>query len=115
MKETIGSTRPREYYFELMKKKADGKRLNQRERIYAELYANESVPCYFFTLQMKPAILQYNARIFKLRKQGFIIKCEWHRVGNEKHSTYTLDKSHIEVEKRQSFVGRLIKKASELW
>ena len=103
MKQTIESTRPREYFMDLMKKKCDGKKLNQREKVFIELYINEELPCFYFVKQMKPAVLQYNSRIFKLREQGFIIKCEWHRVGNEKHSTYTLDKHHVEVEKKNLY------------
>ena len=98
MKEIIESKRPEDYFFETMMKKGNGKRLSQKERIFAELYANESVPCYFFTLQMKPACLQYNARIFALRKQGFIIECEWHIKDGVKHSEYKLNKVHFEVE-----------------
>ena len=107
IKQVIESNRPEQYYFELMKKKELSKRLTQCERIFIEMYANKDLPCYYFTKQMSPSILQYNARIFTLRKQGFIIKCEFHIVGKEKHSTYTLDKTHLEVFKVASLFQKL--------
>ena len=103
MKQAIQSSLPQEYFMRVIGKKASGKRLNQAERIYLELYWNTEIPCYFFTKQMSPSILQYNARIFKLRQQGFIIKCECHMVGKDKHSVYILDKAHIEVEQKKAW------------
>jgi len=104
-KQIIESDKPKEYYFSLCLKMSQQKRLNQRERIFIELFANKELPCYYFTKQMTPSILQYNARIFKLREQGFIIKCDYHMIGNEKHSVYTLDKTHfvVEVQRKKLF------------
>ncbi len=103
MKQTIESTRPREYFMEIMRKKCDNKKLSQRERVFIELYMNDELPCYYFVKQLSPIILNYNGRIDELRTQGFLIKCEWHRIGNEKNSTYKLDKEHIEVETKSLY------------
>lgn len=107
MKEVIESNRPEEYFFELQKKKSEGKRLGQRERVFIELYTNKTVPCFHFVKQISPAILRYGSRISELRAIGFIIPpptLSWHN--GVKHSEYTLDKTHFEVEKKKKgFLG----------
>ena len=72
-KQIIESDRPKKYYFELCLKISQQKKLNQRERVFIELYQNEKVPCYHFTRQIKPTIIMYNSRICELRYKGFVI------------------------------------------
>lgn len=98
-KQIIESDRPKKYYFELCLKMSQQKKLNQRERVFIELYQNEKVHCYHFTKQIKPTIIMYNSRICELRYLGFVIPPpEITYVKGQKHSTYNLDKTHFEVE-----------------
>lgn len=110
MKEIIESNKPEQYFFELQQKKASGKKLTQLQRVFIELYANKECPCYHFVKQISPAIINYHGRIDELRTLGFIIpppKITY--VKKEKHTTYTLDKNHIMVEKKESWWEKIFK------
>ena len=79
-----------ELYYSSLK---DKKRLTQKERIFIKLYDKESLPCYYFSMVMKPAIMRYGARIDELRRMGFKIpppKISYQE--GVKHSVYTLVK-----------------------
>ncbi len=110
MKVIVESKKCEEFYFELMMKVSNGKKLSQYERVFVELYDNKSVPCYHFVNQIKPAIMRYGARISELRADGFIIPAPTltYKDG-QKHSTYTLDKTHFEVEEKRSWWSNLWK------
>lgn len=110
MKEKVQSNRPEKYFFELQQKKAEGKKLIQRERVFIELYANKEVPCYFFVKQLSPSILNYNARIDELRAIGFCIPkpvISWHN--GQKHSTYTMEKEFFMQESKKPWWEDLFK------
>ena len=108
--ETELSDKPKEYYFELMKKKTENKRLSQKERIFIELYrATNPIPRPFFHTQMRPAICVIGKPIFELREMGFIVDIDGENVGSEKHTTYELIKNMVYKEsqpkKRKKWLG----------
>ena len=103
MKQTIESNKPRDNFMQILNKRYKGKRLSQRDRIFHDLYMNDWLPCYYYSKQMKPAIMNYRARISELRNHGFIIECKTSYRKHEKHSEYRLDKLHVEIEKKRKW------------
>ena len=107
MKETKLSDKPCEYFFKLMNKRARRKRLGQKDRMFMELFMNKTLECYYFSQQMSPKIIGHTSRISELRNMGFVIPSptiKW--VKGQKHSTYSMSKTEIYVEKKTWF-GKL--------
>jgi hypothetical protein len=107
---TEPSDKPESYYFLLMKKVSDNKRISQKERIFIELYkATNPIPRPFFHTQMRPAICVIGKPIFELREMGFIVDIDGENVGSEKHTTYELIKNMVYKEsqpkKRKKWLG----------
>ena len=108
--ETELSDKPKEYYFELMKKKTENKRLSQKERMFIELYqATNPIPRPFFHAQMRPAICVVGRPVYDLREMNFIVNIVGENVGCEKHTTYELVKDMtykaIQPKKRKKWLS----------
>lgn len=67
----------------------DDSRTTQRSKILAELVSARGawVPLYRVTQHAA----QYNARIFELRRMGFVIRNRTREVGGERHSWFRLE------------------------
>ena len=108
---TEPSDKPESYYFLLMKKNADKKRLSQKERIFIELFkATNPIPRPFFHNQMDPAICVIGRPVFDLREMGFIIDVYCQNAGSEKNTTYELIKDYVYIaeapkKKRKKWLG----------
>jgi hypothetical protein len=93
MKEKVESSRPADYFQELMEKEKAQKRLSQKERLFTVLYfLGECDRNYPF----HPQIMNFIERKRELEALGFIItKSKDEFVGRERHTAYKLDKHHI--------------------
>jgi hypothetical protein len=105
------SGKPKSYYFELMKKKADNKRLSQTERVFIELYlAKVPIRRPFFHKIMRPAVINVSRCMSTLRDKGFIINLSESWNKQEKNTTYELIKDLVYIveapkKKRKKWLG----------
>jgi len=101
MKEIIESNKPEQYFMELTRKKCDGKRLNQRDRFFIEIYLNNTIQR---NHPFSPKIMNFGERKRELCLMGFIItKTKDEYKNRERYTAYTLDKHHVEVEKKNLY------------